>query len=58
MAKFFFVLTILGGLIGGLLAIFAFFLPGAPQQAATAAMGIAFAAIPYCIGRAFQEMSS
>lgn len=57
MAKFFFVLTILGGILGGLLVIMAFFLPGAPQQAATSAMGIGFAVVPYCIGRAFQEMS-
>lgn len=56
MAKFFFVLTILGGILGGLLVITAFFLPGAPQQVATSAMGIGFAVVPYCIGRAFQEM--
>lgn len=29
---------------------------GAPQQAAAGAVGLAFAAIPYCLARAYSEL--
>ena len=49
---FFWVLVILGSIIGGLFLLYSFSLDGAPQQAAAAAVGVGFAVIPYCLARA------
>lgn len=51
------VIALICGVIGffqGVLAVFG--ASSAPQQAAGAAMGIAWAVIPYCICRAIQQM--
>ncbi|PBI78956.1 hypothetical protein [Rahnella victoriana] len=51
------VIALICGVIGfvqGVLSVFA--ANSAPQQAAGAAMGIAWAVIPYCICRAIQQM--
>lgn len=57
MARLLWVLTILGSLFGGLFVFFALTLSnGAPQEAAGAAIGIAFAVIPYCLARAVSEL--
>lgn len=49
-------LTILGSALGGAVAIIGVSASrGAPQEAAAAAMGIAFAVIPYCLARASSE---
>jgi sugar phosphate permease len=57
MVTFFWVLTIIGSVIGGLM-IFATLASakGAPQEAAGAAIGLSFAIIPYCIARAVSEI--
>jgi hypothetical protein len=58
MTKFGSVLTLVGSTIGALLFVVGFFgANGAPQEAAAAAAGLAFAAIPYCFGRALFEVS-
>jgi sugar phosphate permease len=58
MATFFWVLTIIGSVIGGLLILFTLLsAKGAPQEAAGAAVGLSFAIIPYCIARALSEMA-
>ena len=57
MIKFLWVLTILGSILGALAAGSGIMLAsGAPQEAAAAAVGIAFAVIPYCLARAAPEM--
>lgn len=48
------VLVMIGSVIGALCLIAAFFVGGAPQQAALAAMACAFAVIPYVGWRASQ----
>ena len=51
------VIALICGVIGfvqGVLSVFG--ANSAPQQAAGAAMGIAWAVIPYCICRAIQQM--
>ena len=58
MATFFWVLTIIGSVLGGLVILVT---PGsaksAPQEAAGAAIGLSFAILPYCIARAVAELS-
>ncbi len=50
-------ITFLGGCFGLFLVISAFTTAsGAPQEAALAALGVACAAIPYCMARAVQEL--
>ncbi len=56
MANLFWVLTIIGSLIGTLLLFSSFLAEGAPQQAALAAMAVGFAVLPYCIARSFNEL--
>ena len=59
MKTFFWVITILCSLIGALVAFVGVSAAhGAPQEAAAAAMGMAFAVIPYCLARAVSEVSS
>lgn len=49
----FYVLTCLGAILGAAtLLIFGLTASGAPQQAAAAAIAIAFAVLPYCFARA------
>ena len=43
------VISYAGALIGAFGLLLAFAMPGAPQQAAAAAMAACFAIIPYCI---------
>lgn len=55
--KFLWVVCIICGVIGfvqGIIGVFG--AVSAPQQAAGAAMGVAWAVIPYCICRAIQQM--
>jgi hypothetical protein len=55
--KFLWALCIVFGVIGfieGIVSVFG--AVSAPQQAAGAAMGVAWAVIPYCICRAIQQM--
>ena len=57
MTKFLWSLTIVGSILGALtIAVGVAGATGAPQQAAAAAIGIAFAVIPYCLARAVSEM--
>lgn len=53
--KFFWALTMIGSVIGGLILLWTIFTAeGAPQEAAGAAVAIAFAVLPYCFTRAMQ----
>lgn len=55
--KFLWVISIICGAIGFLQGVIGVFSAnGAPQQAAGAAMGLAWAVIPYCICRAIQQL--
>lgn len=55
--KFLWVISIICGAIGFMQGIVGVFVAvSAPQQAAGAAMGVAWAVIPYCIVRAIQQM--
>ena len=57
MVRLFHVLTIIGCMIGGVTFAGAFVSSvSAPQQAALAAMAVAWAAIPYCLARAATEL--
>lgn len=57
MKKFLWVLTMIGSVLGGLVVLLGVVgANGAPQEAAAAAIGIALAAIPYCLARAVSEM--
>jgi hypothetical protein len=50
-------LSIISSLIGAIVAVALIgWANGAPQQAAGAAIGIAWAVIPYCIARAVSEL--
>jgi hypothetical protein len=56
-AKIFFLCTFIGCLIGGMFLFMAVTSAnGAPQEAAGAAIAVAFAVIPYCFARSIQEM--
>ena len=48
------VLVFIGAVIGALCLVASFFVSGAPQQAALAAMACAFAIIPYVLFRVSQ----
>ena len=53
MQTFLWGVTVISSFVGGLCLMLAFVAAnGAPQEAALAAMGVAFAVIPYCIARA------
>jgi hypothetical protein len=55
-AKFFWILTMIGSVIGGFIVITGVAnASGAPQEASAAAIGVAFAVIPYCFARAVSE---
>lgn len=51
------ILTIVGVIVGGIIVLVGVFLPGAPQQAAAAAIGLACAILPYCLARAVSEIN-
>lgn len=58
MKKFLWVLTAIGSVLGVLTVVFGVMgAKGAPQEAAAAAIGIAFAVLPYCLARAASEIS-
>ncbi|MBK7096740.1 MAG: hypothetical protein IPH57_17375 [Saprospiraceae bacterium] len=59
MKKLSWIFTIIGAILG-IVILFAtlFDSTGAPQQAAGAAIAVAFAVIPYCIARAISELQS
>ena len=58
MKTVFFIITICGGALGGILLIVAWVgTESAPQQAALAAIAGAFAVIPYCVARSIQLLS-
>lgn len=57
MAKFMWKVTIVMSVIGALVGFVGiFFAKGAPQEAASAAMGVCCAVVPYCIARALTEL--
>ncbi len=57
MKKFLWILVIIGSILGALTAFIGIAAAqGAPQEASAAAMGVAFAVIPYCLARAVSEM--
>ena len=57
MKKFLWVLTVIGSVLGALVALLGVVgAKGAPQEAAAAAIGLAFAVIPYCLARAATEI--
>ncbi|MCV4285117.1 hypothetical protein [Pseudomonas capsici] len=59
MAKFMWFVTIFMSVIGAFVGFGGVILSkGAPQEAASAAIGLLCAVIPYCIARAFTEMRS
>lgn len=56
MKKYLWILTAIGSVLGGLVGLVGVTAArGAPQEAAAAAIGIAFAVIPYCLARAASE---
>ncbi len=57
MKKIFWIITIIGSGLGLLILIATLMgASGAPQEAAGAAIAVAFAVIPYCVARAVSEM--
>ncbi|MDR2196266.1 MAG: hypothetical protein LBE50_06775 [Gallionellaceae bacterium] len=55
--KILWIITVVGSVLGGLMALIGIFASkSAPQEAAAAAMGLALAVIPYCLARAVSEM--
>lgn len=56
MKKFLWIITAMSSVLGALTAIVGISAAnGAPQEAAAAAMGVAFAVIPYCLAKAVSE---
>lgn len=54
---FFWLLVMIGSVIGGFVFLFGLVTAkSAPQEAAAAASGIAFAVIPYCLARAVSQI--
>ena len=49
-------IALLGSVAGALFLFMALAAQGAPQEAAGAALAIAFAVIPYCLARAVEKM--
>lgn len=49
------ILTIIGALVGALMLAGTFAATGAPQEAAGAAMAVAFVVIPYCVTAMLQR---
>lgn len=59
MKKTFWIITIIGAILGGLTLIGTIIgSSGAPQEAAGAAIAVAFTVIPYCLARAISEIQS
>lgn len=58
MKSFLWTLTVIGSVLGGLVALVGVWgATGAPQEAAAAAIGVACAVIPYCLARAVSEIN-
>ena len=55
MKTLFYILTFIGGLIGGLILFDSLLADSAPQQGAGAAVAIAFVVIPYCMARVLEK---
>lgn len=51
-------LTVIGAVVGGMFLAGAFAEDSAPKQAASAAMAVAFAIIPYCLARARDKLDT
>jgi len=59
MKKTFWIITIIGAVLGTLTLLGTLFgSNGAPQEAAGAAIAVAFTVIPYCLARAISEIQS
>jgi hypothetical protein len=57
MKKVLWIVTIVGSILGALIAVFGVAgAESAPQEAAAAAVGVAAAVIPYCLARAVSEL--
>ncbi len=58
MKDFFWIVALVGAALGGLVVLWTLNAAGsAPQEAAGFAMGLALAAIPYCLARAVEKLS-
>jgi len=56
MKKILWAITAIGAILGALTAVGGVMAAnGAPQEAAAAAVGVAFAVIPYCLAKAVSE---
>jgi sugar phosphate permease len=56
MKKFFWILTAIGSLLGGLVVIGGIAAAhGTPQEAVAVAIGLSLAVIPYCLARAVSQ---
>jgi len=56
MKKFLWVISAMGAILGGVVTFIGVAAAnGAPQEASAAAIGMAFAVIPYCLARAASE---
>lgn len=51
-----YILTIIGTVIGGLILVSTLTAESAPQQAAGAAMALAWGVLPYCFARAIEKI--
>lgn len=56
MTFFLWILSVLGAVAGGVQLLLVEAQPGAPQQAAAAAIAVGLAVIPYCLARAVSEL--
>ncbi len=56
MKTLFYILSIIGGIIGTLILFLIIFVDSAPQQGAGAAIAVALVVIPYCMARAFEKL--
>lgn len=57
--RFLWLMTVIGALLGTVVLVFGVaYAPGAPGEAAAAAIAVALAVIPYCLARACQEIGS
>jgi len=57
MKKALWIIVIIGSILGGVAALIGVIgAKSAPQEASAAAIGLAFAVIPYCLARAVSEI--
>lgn len=58
MKRILWIITAIGSVLGAFIAIAGVVAAsGAPQEASAAAIGISLAVIPYCLARAYSELS-